>query len=72
MDCYGESARFVASMCERSSEKPSNLLFVLLLHQGLVCLSTPSETTGAQVQVSVSFAQRPVSVPLLRLDPVNV
>lgn len=57
MDCYGESARLLASMCERSSEEPSNLLFVHLPHQDLVCLSTPSETTGAQVQVSVSFAQ---------------
>lgn len=86
MDCYGESGHLcpsvLGSICEHSSEELiSNLLFVHLLYQDLVCLSTPSETTGAQVQVSVSFAQKPVSASAeelhkcfdwLRLGPVNV
>lgn len=72
MDCYGELGHLcpsvLGSICEHSSEEPmSNPLFVHLLYQDLVCLSTPSETTGAQVQVSVCFAQRPVSASVEEL-----
>lgn len=43
----------------------SNLPF--LLYQGLVSPSTLSETTGAQVQVSGSSAQRPVGACIAEL-----
>lgn len=58
----------------------SNLPSVHLLYQGLVSPSTLSETTGAQVQVSGSFAQRPVGAiaelhvrfTRIRLGPINM
>lgn len=45
----------------------SNVPFVHPLSQGLVSPSTLSETTGAQVQVSGSSAQRPVGASIAEL-----
>lgn len=45
----------------------SNVPFVHLLYQGLDSPSTLSETTGAQVQVSGSSAQRPVGASIAEL-----
>lgn len=59
----------------------SNVPFVHLLYQGLVSPSTLSETTGAQVQVSGSSAQRPAGASIaepharftrIKLGPINM